>query len=137
MKNNKTILLLILAVIVANVIIYAKTANFDFVNYDDPDYVIHNPLIKDFDQAKLKKVFSEYYFFNYQPVMLLTYAAEYSAFSDNASGYHIVSTLLHILNAILVLLLIYSLSNNLTSAFIVALIFSLFPLHVETVAWVF
>ncbi len=136
MIKDRTIRVVIFALIVINILLYAKTATYDFVNFDDKTYVLYNPVIKEITLDNLEKIFSEFNFSNYQPLVHLTYAVEYYFFGQNAAGYHIISVILHILNSILVLYLIFFLSKDSTIAFIVALLFSLHPMQVETIAWI-
>ncbi|MFC1855948.1 tetratricopeptide repeat protein [Thermodesulfobacteriota bacterium] len=135
MNNKKIILISIIALVIINVMLYAKTTKYEFVNYDDPDYITNNSLIKDVDGAKLKKIFSETYFANYQPLVLISYAIDYKFNKLNARGYHITNILFHTMNSILALILLYLISGNVIISFIIALIFSVHPVQVESVAW--
>ena len=47
--------------------------NNELTNWDDPDLIIDNPLIRDFSFEGVKKIFSTFYFGNYQPLHLLAY----------------------------------------------------------------
>ena len=59
-KNIKIISIIVLLIV--NVFLYAKTAGYDFVNYDDPKYVIENQYIKNINSANTKRIFSKVYF---------------------------------------------------------------------------
>jgi len=93
-------------------------------------------LFKTLMGISLKATFTEYYFANYQPLVLLTYAAEYNFFELNPNGYHIINLIFHALNSVLVLLLIYLITENAQISFLLALIFSLHPMQTESIAWV-
>jgi tetratricopeptide (TPR) repeat protein len=134
--NNKFLFISIFVIILVNIAIYGKTANYDFVNFDDSDYVIENPFIKKLDKNDVKDIFTKFYFSNYQPLVHLSYALEYKSFKSNAGGYHITNTVLHTINGILVLLLIYLITKNVWISLIIALLFSLHPMQVESVAWI-
>ena len=81
-------------------------------------------------------IFTKFYYANYQPLVLLSYALEYKLFGLNAGGYHVTNTVLHILNGVLVLLLIYTITKKTWMSLIIALLFCLHPMQVESVAWI-
>src|SRR5260221_10960730 len=66
---------------------------------------------------------------------MLSLAIEYHFWGLNEAGYHIINVLLHLLNIILVFYTIFLLSNKTGVALIVALLFGIPPMHVESVAW--
>src|SRR5260221_4084340 len=66
---------------------------------------------------------------------MLSLAIEYHFWGLNEAGYHIINVLLRLLNIILVFYTIFLLSNKTGVALIVALLFGIHPLHVESVAW--
>ena len=136
MTKNINIIISILGIIILNILLYSQTAGHGFFIYDDPNYVTNNELIQNVDSVKVNRIFSEFYFSNYQPLVLLTYAAQYSLFGAQAGGYHIVNLLFHILNCILVFFLIYLISRRYSTSVIVALIFCVHPLQVQAVAWI-
>jgi tetratricopeptide (TPR) repeat protein len=134
--DNKFLLITILVIIIVNAALYGKTKNFDFVTVDDDRYIYENPLVTKPDSDNIKKILTEPYFSNYQPPVLLFYALEYKFFGANAGGYHIINTILHIINCILVLFLIYYITRDRWISVILALLFSVHPMQVESVAWV-
>jgi Flp pilus assembly protein TadD len=108
-----------------------------FTNWDDNEYVTENPYITDVSFHGIATVATTFYSANYHPLTTFSYMAEYAVAKLNPQLYHIDNLLLHILNAVLLLLLIYLLtSGNLFVSIGVALLFALHPLRVESVAWV-
>jgi hypothetical protein len=67
-----------------------------WTNWDDQGYVLENDLVK---SISLKSIFSTYVMGNYHPVTVLTQTMEYHFFRESA-GYHTISLLLHIVNAL-------------------------------------
>ncbi len=61
---------------------------------------------------------------------------QYSLFHQNPYGYHLISALLHALNGVLVLALIFYLSRSELLALLTAVAFVVHPLQVESVAWI-
>ncbi len=108
-----------------------------FINFDDPQYLLENPLIQKMDKETMKIWFSEQILGNYQPLVLFSYAMQYKFFGiGSATGYHAFSLIMHLLNSLLVLIIANRLLKNHTGALVTALLFAIHPLHVESVAWV-
>jgi protein O-mannosyl-transferase len=106
-----------------------------FTNWDDPALITDNPLIKKISAENIKRIFSEPYFGNYQPLHLFSYMLEYKLFGLNSIGYHSVSVILHLINVLLVAYLIKLLSKNNFVALFTALFFAVTPMRVESIAW--
>ena len=108
----------------------------ELTNWDDPDLIIDNPLIRDFSFEGIKKLFTTFYFGNYQPLHLLSYTIEYHFWQLNPAGYHAVSLALFLIITSLVYYFIYQISHkNKTVAFIATLLFAVNAMRVESVAW--
>lgn len=103
-----------------------------FLAWDDEGYITKNPLIY---SINLKEIFSQNVMGNYHPVTMLVLALEYHFFGLNATGYHAVSLLIHLLNVVLVFQAVYLLSEKAGVALVASLLFGIHPVHVESVAW--
>ena len=105
-----------------------------FTNWDDDIYVTRNPLLKGPDW---NAIFTQGSASNYHPLTMLSLAFNYAISGLDPFSYHFTNWLLHILNTALVFLFIYKISGKkIYVAALVALIFGLHPMHVESVAWV-
>jgi protein O-mannosyl-transferase len=110
--------------------------NNELTNWDDPDLILDNPLIRDFSMHGIKALFSTFYFGNYQPLHLLSYMIEYHFWGLNPAGYHAVSLILFLITTALVYYFTYQISNkNKTVAIIATLLFAVNAMRVESVAW--
>ena len=116
--------------------VYSSSVKNGFVSYDDFEYVVENPNIKDFSLSSVLSMFSTFYKSNYHPLTTLSYAVEYRMAGESPAIYHIDNLLLHLLNSLLLFLFISRLSNNIHVAFFTAVLFSVHPMHVESVAWI-
>lgn len=122
-------------ILIAIFVVYLPALRAGFVNWDDGDYVVDNPLIKDF--SHLKELLTTPMQGNHHPLTMLSFALNYAISGLNAWSYHLVNLLLHLINSILVFRLAMLLSGrNTIIAFTTALLFGIHPMHVESVAWV-
>ena len=108
----------------------------DFVHFDDPQYVLDNPLVKAVSFDNLKKIFSSSTWGNYQPLVTLSFAVEYHFFRLNPFFYHLDNLLLHLINTVLIFYLVYLLTENSNIAFFTTVLFAIHPMQVESVAWI-
>ncbi|MEI7663713.1 MAG: tetratricopeptide repeat protein [Bacteroidota bacterium] len=116
---------------------YYHTLGHDFVNWDDIAYIMNNDMITAYNWVNLKHIFSSYFMGNYNPMILLSFQFDFHFFNFSAHGYHLHNLLLHLVNATLVYaFFFYLLRKNSNVAITIALLFSLHPMHVESVAWI-
>lgn len=108
----------------------------DFVNWDDPKYVLDNNIIKDLSAKGIKAMFSSFYGGNYHPFTALSNAIEFKLFGLNPKPFHFFNLVLHLANTFLVYRLIRLLATDIRIALTVALLFGIHPMHVESVAWI-
>ena len=126
-----------LAVLVAAV--YAPVLGHDFLNYDDPDYVFENPVVKKgLTVAGIKWAFGTLHGEHtyWHPLTWLSHMADVQFFGVNAGAHHLVNVFFHTANAVLLFLLLRQLTGTLWRSAIVAALFALHPLQVDTVAWI-
>lgn len=117
-------------------LVYWPTAGFEFLNWDDPWYVVDNPLVKSWAPSNLVAVATEPCSKNFAPLTIFTLLVEHTVFGLWAGGYHIVNGLLHALNAVLVFLLVRQVTKSSVAAWLAAILFAVHPIQIETVAWV-
>jgi protein O-mannosyl-transferase len=137
---------------VAVFLVFGQTLRFDFVNYDDDVYFYSNPHV----QAGLTGhgaawAFSTGYNGNWHPLTWLSFMLDVELFGIDPAGPHLTNVLLHAANTVLLFLLLRQLmslrsdkSAGATApqagaywgSALVAALFGLHPLHVESVAWI-
>lgn len=113
-------------------LVYGESLGNAFVDWDDVQLIVQNPLIRTFSP----RIFFSYDPELYVPLTLLTFQIEHALFGFNALIFHLDSLLLHIANALLVGWFLLILLRNRWAACLGALLFAVHPLHVESVAWV-
>lgn len=128
-------------------LVYQETLNNDFIGFDDPLYIVHNPHITAFTWENIQWMFSQVYLANWHPLTWLSHALDYALYGLNPWGHHLTNNLLHAFNVLLVFCLVRLLiisrpslssqsSPTLLAASIAAGLFAIHPQHVEVVAWV-
>jgi tetratricopeptide (TPR) repeat protein len=126
-----------LALTLAIVAVYCQVGNYDFVNYDDGEYVYTNLNIqKGFTCDAFKWAFTTNYAANWHPLTWLSHILDWQLYGSKAGGHHITNLIFHIANALLLFIVLRQMTSALWPSAFVAALFALHPLHVESVAWV-
>ncbi len=127
----------IAVVLLLTAMIYARAVHNGFIlGWDDAKYIQDNPYIKDLSLQGVKAIFAHSYYGMYIPLTLLVYIIQYAYFGFNATSYHLVNVAFHVMNVLLVYVLMERLSGKRFTALVVAALFALHPMHVESVAWI-
>ena len=126
----------LLITLVAFVLVIYLPPHKDFFALDDRQYVTYNPDIKELSVDNLKAIFSRQVNGNYHPVTMLSLMADYALYGSHAQGYHATNIIIHCSSVIICFFIFLQLTQNIKPAFLVALLFGIHPLHVESVAWI-
>lgn len=135
--------------------VYLPVLRAGFVDWDDPEYVVENFAIRVLNLTLLKWAFSTFYEGNWDPLTWISHAVDYAVWGLNPLGHHLTSVALHAVNTLLVALVSMRVAEThaarqgvaaperqtgerrvLLTGVVVAALFGLHPLHVESVAWV-
>lgn len=117
--------------------LYLPTLGNDFVQLDDNEYVLANPVVqRGITPQGMRWAFTTTHFGNWLPVTWLSHMLDCELFGLWAGGHHLTSAVLHAANAGLVFLLLRAMTGSLWRAAAVAAVFAVHPLRVESVAWV-
>src|SRR5438477_518141 len=126
---------LLLAVITLTV--YWPVRNHDFVDYDDPQFITHNVVIREgLTQSSVHYALTTPVLANWHPVTTLSHILDCQFFGLQPGAHHLVSAVFHAANAALLFLLLQRMTGAFWRSAFVAAIFSLHPLRVESVAWI-
>ena len=120
-------------------VVYFRVIGFDFVKWDDPLWVSENVMVKNgFSWDALLWSFSGATEIScyWAPLTWLSFFLDHSIYGMNAGGYHFTNLLLHIANTLLIFFCLKWISRALWASALVAALFALHPLHVESVAWI-
>jgi protein O-mannosyl-transferase len=124
-------------VFVVIVSVFYPVTGDKFINYDDNDYVTHNPHVQGgLTWPQLLWAFRNTDTGNWHPLTWISHMVDCQIYGSNAWGHHLTSVLIHAANAVLLLLVLNSLTGLLWRSVVAALLFGLHPLRVESVAWI-
>lgn len=126
----------LLAILVA--LVYGRTLTHGFVSYDDSGYVKENPRVLaglSWEGIRYAVSFTDVSY--WQPLPLLSHMADCSLFGPDPGLHHMVSALLHLVNAFFLYLALGMLTGGFWGrSLLVAALFAVHPLNVESVAWI-
>ncbi|MBX3025630.1 glycosyltransferase family 39 protein [bacterium] len=113
---------------------YAGSFAGGFVS-DDVAAIANNPLLEALDAAHLRAIFASFDDANYIPLKVLSLAVDRAVWGPEPFGYHLGNLLLHIACTLLVWRILLRLALSPGAALLVALLWALHPLQVESVAF--
>jgi tetratricopeptide (TPR) repeat protein len=114
---------------------YSPVIHNGFI-YDDNAYIADNPPVRaGLTWATAKWAFTSYYQGNWDPLTWLSHAFDCELFGLNPAGHHCVSVLLHAASVVLLFLVLQSATGFRWRSLMVAALFALHPINVESVAW--
>jgi hypothetical protein len=117
--------------------VYAPSWRYDFVSFDDPQYVTENPhVIAGLTPEGVGWAFTSGYASNWHPLTWLSHMLDVELFGVNAGPQHLVNVLLHIANTLLLFVVLRRMTGAEGRSAFVAALFAIHPLHVESVAWI-
>ena len=133
-RNAKIALCLLLAA--ATIAFYSPVIGHPFVVLDDGEYVTTNIHIRSLGWGTIQWAFTSTDAANWHPLTWLSHAVDYRLFALNAAGHHLDSLLIHALNAVLLFLGLAWVTKRTGPSILVAALFALHPINVESVAWI-
>jgi tetratricopeptide (TPR) repeat protein len=129
--------LVCLLLIVTTLAVFGQVRNFDFVEYDDPDYVANNRHVKmGLTRDSVIWAFTTSHTGYWHPLTWLSLVLDFELYGLKAGGYHATNLLFHLLNTLLLFLVLKRSTGGLWRSGFVAALFALHPLRVESVAWI-
>lgn len=134
--NLRLKILLSLVLAGVTLAIYWPTRHFDMILYDDPLFIISSGATAGLNWTGLTWVITGIAANNWHPVTNLSFLLMHQFFGINPGAEHLVNTLFHAANTVLLFLLLTRLTGAIWRGVLVAAIFSWHPLRVESVAWI-
>lgn len=135
MRRNRIAIMLFLFLL--TLVVYSQAVHFVFLNYDDPQYVTHNPQVTSgLNWQSVRWAFTTTHAANWHPLTWLSHMMDVDLYGLQPYGHHLSSIILHAVNGVLLFLLLNRLTDTLWQSAFAAALFLLHPLRVESVAWV-
>jgi len=124
--------------VIATFIAYMQVLKYGFItSFDDTEYLTSNWNIKaGLTKESIVWAFSTSYASNWHPVTWLSHMLDYEFYGLEPFGHHLTSLLFHIINTLLLFGVLLKMTGALWRSGLVAILFALHPLNVESVAWV-
>ncbi len=134
---RKQILLLGLLLVIATIAVYFPVHAQPFANFDDADYVFDNFHVRSgLNWNTIHWAFVTRDAANWHPITWLSHALDSQIFGMNPAGPHDVNVLFHIVNALLLFWVLQRATGFVGRSWMVAALFALHPINVESVAWI-
>ena len=124
------------AIIGLTLFVYWDVQNHQFLNFDDNMYVSSNIHVKNgFSLENVRWAFTFTDVSYWQPLPLLSHMLDSQLFGLKPGPHLLVNLAMHIFNSLLLFLIIAKMTGAPIKAALVALLFAIHPLNVESVAW--
>lgn len=147
------------ALAIAVIAVYAPVTGYDFIKIDDAEYVRENANINGgFSASAIKWAFENSVTGNWHPLTMFSHMLDCQIYGLYAGGHHFTNVLLHVANTLLLFWVLLAMTRPITEKTVsctenlplradhvpqnfwpcalVAALFGLHPLHVESVAWI-
>lgn len=127
--------------------VFAPVRHFDFINLDDESYITANPFVREgLSPATIRWAFTTFHGGYWMPITWLSFQLDATLFwpapgaregsSEAAWGFHLTNLAYHLLDVLLLYCVLARYTGALGRSAVVAALFAIHPLHVESVAWV-
>ncbi len=122
---------------IATLAVYWPVSHCSFFNFDDPVYVANNPhIVSGLDWDTVAWAFTTFHASNWHPMTWLSHALDVQLFQLAPGGHHVMNLLLATVNVLLLFWLLVRATGYVGCSAMVAGLFALHPVNVESVAWI-
>jgi Tfp pilus assembly protein PilF len=136
LKISPVILVMLLSLV--NFFLYGQVRNFDFILLDDHAYVL-NPMVQaglTLDGLRWAFTAFDHNTGNWHPLTWLSLMLDRQLYGMDAGGYHLTNLLIHMANTMLLFVVLHRMTDKLWRSALVAFLFAVHPLHIESIVWV-
>ncbi len=127
---------ILLALALATFAVYAQVVGHQFINLDDDVYLTDNRIVaRGLTLSGVAWAFSTFHAANWHPLTWLSHMLDVQLFGLNAGAHLLVNALLHVASTGLLYWFLRRATGARWPSMLVAGLFALHPLHVESVAW--
>lgn len=124
------------ALALLTIAVYAAVAHFEFVTWDDGNYVRIDPVTSGLTWRGVAWAFTTATEPYWHPLTWLSHMLDVSLYGNEAGGHHVTNLIFHVANVLLLFGVFVRMTGAVGRSAFVAALFAVHPLHVESVAWV-
>lgn len=137
MQSKKQFWLVCLCLALITFGVFLPVIHCDFINYDDPAYVTENNVVQQgLTWEGIVWAFESGHIANWHPLTWLSHMLDVQIFGMSAGGHHFTNLVFHVANTLLLFSILTMATGALWRSAMVAVLFALHPLHIESVAWI-
>lgn len=126
-----------LVLAIATLAVYSPVHKAKFISYDDGVYVLDNTHVKKgLTWNMFRWSLFTFYAGNWHPLTWVSHAADVELFQLNPAGHHDTNLFLHTVNVLLLFWVLQRATGYSGRSFVVAALFAIHPMNVESVAWI-
>jgi tetratricopeptide (TPR) repeat protein len=126
-----------LFLVLITLFVYRQVGSFEFINYDTDRYVYENKYVTaGLTKKSIGWAFTTIYASNWHPVTWLSHMLDVQLFGLKSGWHHFSNVLFHIANTVLLFWILARMTGDIWKSSLVAALFAIHPLHVQSVAWV-
>jgi tetratricopeptide (TPR) repeat protein len=123
--------------LLAVALVFAQTVRFDFVNFDDDQYVYENPQVQSgLTTEAVTWALTHSHASNWHPLTWFSHMLDCQLYGLHPWGHHLTNVLLQAAAAVLLFMVLRALTGRLWPSALAAALFAIHPLRAESVAWV-
>lgn len=135
MENRKNLIFCLFLSIVT-IGIFWQIQDHEFIIFDDPGYIYENKhVIRGLTFEAVKWAFLESHAANWHPITWISHILDFEMYGLDPGGHHRTNLIFHTVNAILLFLVFLRMTGGFWQSAVIATLFAIHPLHVESVAW--
>lgn len=139
--SGRVVIAICLALVGLIVAVYGQTGTFEFTNFDDNVYLADNPDVREgLSRQSVRWAFVDFgntlHGGNWHPLTWLSLMVDVELYGENAAGFHLTNVALHAINVLLLFTFLRRMTREVWPSAMVAALFAIHPLNVESVAWV-
>ncbi len=135
--NQKHFYLICFFLALVTLTTFFSVVRSEFINFDDPDYVTENKIVqRGITSEGMAWAFRSGRTGNWHPVTWFSHMLDCQIYGLKPAGHHLTNLLFHIANTLLLFFILRLATGAMWRSAVVAALFALHPLHVESVAWV-
>jgi len=136
-STSRQAVALTVLLVLGTLTLYLRVGGYGFVDYDDTLYVTQNAHVQDgLTWNTVRWAFTTYDVGTWHPLTWLSHALDCQLFDLDPAGPHDVNLLLHLLNVVALFWVLRRATGYAGRSFMVAALFALHPINVESVVWI-